>query len=243
MARVLVTGSAGAIGRPVCAELFSAGHSVRAFDLQVTPDVDDTVVGDIADRDALTQAMRGMDAVIHLAAIPTDAPIETLLAPNVHGVHHVLGAARAHGVRRVVLASTIQTVGQLSRERRVTASDRAPGNHYALTKVWAEEMGATATREHGLCVIAPRIAWVVRNAEEAKRMDELRAYDLYLSPKDAARFFRVAIEAALPPGFEVMFVAGPESGARFDLEPSRRLGFVPRDRFPEGLDFPADRAG
>jgi uronate dehydrogenase len=243
MARVLVTGSAGAIGRPVCAELRAAGHSVRAFDLQATPNVADAVVGDIADGDAVTLATRGMDVVIHLAAIPTDAPLETLLAPNVLGVHHVLEAAREHGVRRVVLASTIQTVGQLSRERRVTASDRAPGNQYALTKVWAEDMGAAAAKLYGFGVIVPRIAWVVRNAAEAKRMNEIRAYDLYLSPLDAARFFRVAVEAEDAPAFEVMFVAGPESGARFDLEPSRRLGFIPRDRFPEGLDFPVEREG
>jgi uronate dehydrogenase len=242
VARILVTGSAGAIGRPVCAELRAAGHAVRAFDLSPTPDVDDAVVGDVADREAVTVAVRGTDAVIHLAAIPTDAPLETLLGPNVLGVHYVLDAARAHGVRRVVLASTIQTVGQLSRERRVTAGDRAPGNHYALTKLWAEEMGETAARQHGLAVIVPRIAWMVRNADEAKRMNELRAYDLYLSPRDAARFFRIAVEADAT-GFSLMFVAGPESGERFDLEPARRLGFVPRDRFPDGLDFSVERVG
>jgi uronate dehydrogenase len=243
MARVLVTGSAGAIGRPVCAELRAAGHSVRAFDLAPTPDVDDAVVGDIVDRDAVTLATQGMDAVIHLAAIPTDAPIETLVGPNVLGVHHVLGAAHAHGVRRVVLASTIQTVGHLSRERRVSSTDRAPGNRYALTKVWAEEMGALAARQREYTVVIPRIAWVVRNVDEAKRMNELRAYDVYLSPRDAARFFRVAVEAAPASECSVMFVGGPECAARFDLEPAAHLGFVPRDRFPEGLDFRVERVG
>jgi len=240
MARVLVTGAAGAIGRPVCAELRAGGHAVRAFDLQPTPDVDDAVVGDITDRDAVSSATLGMDAVIHLAAIPTDAPLDALLGPNVLGTHHVLEAASEHGARRVVLSSTIQTIGQLSRERRVTAEDRAPGNHYALTKIWLEEMGAMAARKHGLSVVVPRIAWMVRNAAEAKRMNELGAYDVYLSPRDAARFFRIAVEASHV-DFSVMFVAGPEGGERFDLEPARRLGFEPRDRFPEGLDFPVER--
>jgi hypothetical protein len=71
-------------------------------------------------------------------------------------------------------------------------------------------------------------------------MIELGAYDVYLSPRDAARFFRIAVEAK-DVDFAVMFVAGPESGARFDLEPARRLGFEPRDRFPEGLDFEIER--
>jgi len=240
MARVLVTGSAGAIGRPVCAELRAGGHVVRALDLAPTPSVDEALIGDVADRSAVEQAVLGMDTVVHLAAIPNDAPLEVLLGPNVLGVHHLLGAARTAGVKRVVLASTIQTVGQLSRERRVTTDDRAPGNHYALTKIWNEEMGALAARLHGIDVVVARIAWMVRGPDEAKRMNELRTFDLYLSPRDAGRFFRIAVEAA-PSGFSVMYVAGPECAARFDLEPARRFGFVAQDRFPEGLDFPAER--
>ena len=240
MAHVLVTGSAGAIGRPTCAELRAGGHAVRGFDLRATPDVDESVVGDIAEREAVSNAVRGVDAVVHLAAIPNDAPFAELVGPNVLGVHHVLEAARASGVRRVVLASTIQTVGQLSRERRVTIDDRAPGNHYALTKVWLEEMGALAARLHGLEIVAPRIAWVVRNPVEAARMDELRAYDLYLSPRDAGRFFRSAVEAPVT-AFSLMFLAGPECERRFDLEPARRFGFESRDRFPDGLPFVAER--
>jgi uronate dehydrogenase len=240
MAHVLVTGSAGAIGRPTCAELRAGGHRVRAFDRRPSPDGDECVVGDIADRAAVASAVRGVDAVVHLAAIPTDAPFDALVAPNVLGVHHVLEAAREAGVRRIALASTVQTVGQLSRERLVTVNDRAPGNHYALTKIWAEEMGALASRVHGLEIVAARIAWMVRDEAEAVRLDEYRSYDLYLSPRDVARFFRHAVEAPLS-GFAVMYVAGPECAARFDLEPARAFGFEARDRFPEGLPFDARR--
>jgi hypothetical protein len=81
---------------------------------------------------------------------------------------------------------------------------------------------------------------MVRNPAEAKRMVELGAYDLYVSPRDTARFIAIAVEAK-DATFEVMFLAGPECAARFDLEPARRFGFEPRDRFPEGLDFPVER--
>jgi uronate dehydrogenase len=240
MARVLVTGSAGAIGLPTCAALREGGHVVRAFDRRPTPDVTDVMVGDIADRSAVFRAVQGVDAVVHLAAIPVDAPFAELVGPNVHGVHHVLEAARTHGVRRVVLASTVQTVGTLARERRVTVDDRAPVNHYALTKIWAEELGALAARAHGLEVVLPRIAWMVRSPDEARRLDESRSYDLYLSPRDVGRFFRVSVEAAVS-GSAVMYVAGPECERRYDLEPTRRFGFEPRDRFPDGLPFEAVR--
>jgi uronate dehydrogenase len=242
MARVLVTGSAGAIGRPVTAELQAAGHVVRALDLRPTPGAPDIVVGDVSDRDTVLRATEGMDTIVHLAAIPTDAPFSSLIGPNVLGVHHVLEAAREHGVSRVVLTSTVQTVGPAARKKLVTVDDRLPMNHYALTKVFAEEMGAMAARKNGLSVIAPRVAWMVRSEEEARRMIEIGAYDYYLSPRDAARFFRVAVEAR-DVDFQVVFVAGPECSARFDLAPARRLGFEPRDRFPEGLDFTIERPG
>ncbi|HEX6767606.1 MAG TPA: NAD(P)-dependent oxidoreductase, partial [Polyangiaceae bacterium] len=186
MARVLVTGSSGAIGRPACSELRARGHFVRAFDLAPTPEVDEALTGDVADREAVLRAAAGMEAVVHLAAVPVDAPLATLVGPNILGVHHVLEAAREHAVRRVVLASTIQTVGHLSRERRVTAADRAPGNHYALTKTLAEDMAAMVSRRDALSIVVARIAWMVRNPTEAKRMVELGAYDLYVSPRDTA---------------------------------------------------------
>jgi nucleoside-diphosphate-sugar epimerase len=67
MSHVLVTGSAGTIGRPLCEELRRRGHAVRAFDRAPTPDVAGAIVADAA---AVQAAMRGIDAVVQLAAQP-----------------------------------------------------------------------------------------------------------------------------------------------------------------------------
>src|SRR5262249_21621773 len=108
---VLVTGSAGRIGRAVVAELLARGQAVRGFDVVPTPGLRDSVVGDITDPSAVHRAVQGAAAVVHLAATPDDDDFLTKLVPNnIVGVYHVLESARAAGVRRLVLASSGQVV-------------------------------------------------------------------------------------------------------------------------------------
>src|SRR5437867_1727806 len=109
--RVLVTGSSGRIGQAVVGELAARGHAVRGFDLLAHPSLADQVVGSLTDAAALAQAVAGMDTLIHLAATPDDDDFLTQLLPNnIVGVYHVLEAARAAGVRRMILASSGQVV-------------------------------------------------------------------------------------------------------------------------------------
>lgn len=237
MARVLVTGSAGAIGRPVCKELVARGHEVRGLDLVPTPDAPDFVVGDIADAPLVARAMHGIEAVVHLAAEPHDVPFERLVGPNVVGLYNVMNAAREARVSRVVLASSIQVLGRRDPSRLARTDEAHPGNHYALTKLWAEQMGAMYSARFGMSILAVRIAWMVRNLEEATRMRRLGAGDAYLSPGDAGRFFALAVEAA-DIGFAIVYAVGRGRAEIFDSEPARRLlGYEPRDRFPDGLEL------
>jgi uronate dehydrogenase len=239
MANVLVTGSAGTVGRPLCDELGRRGHVVRAFDRAPTPDVADAIVGDIADADAVRAAAVGVDAVVHLAAQPHDRPFPELIAPNVVGLYNVLDAAREAAVRRVVLASSMMVVsGWKDRTRPARVDERLPHNHYALTKVWAEQMGELYARRAGMSVIAVRLGWMVRTPDEARHMQELGLFDCYVSRTDGARALAAAVEVA-DVAFEIVYVASRGGERVFDMEPARRLlGFETRERWPEGLPFP-----
>lgn len=244
MARVLVTGSAGAIGQPVCEELRRRGHWVRGLDRVLTPRCDECCVGDIAEAALVREAVAGCDAVIHLAAHPNDADFSVLLGPNVVGLYNVMNAARDAALRRVVLASSIQVVGWTRDEVPLPVSVEVtrPGNHYALTKLWAEDMGRMYADRFEMSVLAVRIAWMVRNLDEARHMQKLGRFELYLSRSDAGRFFAHAVEAEFS-GFELAYAVSVEGARRYDMAPARRvLAFEARDRWPEGLGFevPAD---
>lgn len=244
--RVLVTGSTGAIGQPVCEHLLARGHYVRGLARRPTPGLEDYVEGDLNDRDKVRQAVEGMDTVLHLGAYPNDADfMDVLLEPNVIGLYHICDAAREFGVRRLVLASTLQTVtGHNYPEGRTIRIEDGPKpvNHYALTKVWAEVMGDMYARVHNISVINARIGWLPRNPDEAKRLVESRiGKDVFFSHRDAQRFHERCVESEQPaPGeaVTVFAISKPKSQHRLDLEPARRiLGYEPQDSWPEGLPF------
>ena len=243
--RVLVTGASGAIGTPVCRHLESRGHRVRGFSLEADETPAESQTGDLADFDAVRRAVEGCDTVVHLGAYPNDADfVDVLLEPNVRGLYHVCAAAAEAGVRRLVLASSLQVISGLPLEGVITADDgAAPTNHYALTKVWAESMGEMYARVHDLSVVLVRIGWYPRNTDEARRLASWeKGPRVFLSHTDAQRFFAACVEAERPaPGecatlFATSRPAGPPL---LDLEGARRLiGYDPVDTWPEGLPFP-----
>lgn len=240
MATIVVTGAAGAIGRPVCEELLRRGHRVRGFDRTPTPWLGEAVSGDLLDREAVRAAVRGADGLVHLAAEPDDADFSLLEGPNVRGLFHVLDAARQEKLARVVLASSIQVLGTWwdPASRPASTGLAAPINHYGLTKVWAEQMGEMYARVYGLSVIAARVAFMVRGPDEARRLAQRRLFDTYLSRGDVGRFFAAAVDAPTI-DFAVLYAVGAGGERLFDMEPTARLlGFTPSDRWPEGLGFP-----
>jgi nucleoside-diphosphate-sugar epimerase len=238
MAKVLVTGSAGAVGVPVCRELLRSGHEVTGFDLRASECASQSVIGDITDVAALQRAMQGIDTVIHLAAQAHDVDFMDLVSPNVVGLYQVMNAARHAAVRRIVLASSIQVTSDWDQQQGpAPVTEANPKNHYGLTKLWAEQLGALYARRFNLSVIAVRIAWMVRDLAEARKLRQWNRPELYLSRDDLGRFFALCVSAP-DITFEVLYACSKEGEARWDMEPARRvLGYNARDRFPEGLGF------
>lgn len=243
--RVLVTGASGAVGQPLCVELRGRGDVVRGFDRAQeggSDACDEFVTGDLADAALVRSAVDGVDAIVHLAAIPDEAPFADLVTPNFLGLFHVLDAARHYHVRRVILASTVQAVAGAGAGKRST-SLRVPTNHYALTKLFAEDMGEMYARRFGLQVVAARIGWMVRSPREAALIQELNLLEWYVSRRDVAEFLHAALHAPFQ-GFAAAYVIGRGGRDHFDFEPGLRLfGFEPRDSFPEGLPFPVPQPG
>ena len=142
---ILVTGAAGALGRVVFASLQREGYRVRGFDRLCCPwsDPMDWVTGALQSAQDCQRALQGVGIVIHLAAVPDDAPFESDLIPsNILGLYNLLEAAKESGVQRVLMASTGQVVWEpLNHGPWPVRAHAAPSplSWYALTKVFAEE--------------------------------------------------------------------------------------------------------
>src|SRR5262245_50573589 len=156
-ASVLVTGSAGRIGRAVVRELSAQGAAVRGLDIAPTPDIE-CLVGSITDAALVRRAMQGVETLVHLAATPDDDDFHTQLLPNNFiGVYEVLQAARDAGVRRYVLASTGQVVWwqRMRGQFPITADAHpTPRGWYAAGKVFLEGAGRMINGADGATVIA-----------------------------------------------------------------------------------------
>jgi dTDP-L-rhamnose 4-epimerase len=124
--KVLVTGGAGFIGQHVVRELLSRGHGVRVMD-SLRPDVHEamrwtppdeieTEIGDVRDRDAVSRALSGVEAVIHLAAkvgLGVDiADLPDYAASNDAGTAELLAGMARADVLRLTLASSMVVYGE-----------------------------------------------------------------------------------------------------------------------------------
>ena len=144
---VLVTGATGLAGANVCKLLLERGDAVRALaregaDAGPLADLGvEVVTGDVTSADDVLRAAAGSDAAVHCAALLGGAvqDAEAFRAVNVDGTRHVLDAAAAHGLRRVVAVSTgtfFDTSGGLERED-APVSTAPSSDPYTLTKMAA----------------------------------------------------------------------------------------------------------
>ncbi len=250
---VLVTGSAGRVGRAVVKALVAAGESVVGFDLRATPGLpaEQSVVGSLADVAELNRAARGAKCIVHLAAAPDDSNfprrpgegdnfVGELVPNNIVGTYSVLEAARVHSVPRVILASTGQVIdGYLRDGLEPVTTDLLPRPRYlyACTKVFLEAIGQVYARQHGITVLAVRLGWVPRDLGQ---VNEIRAseigQDVYFSPGDVGRFFHAAATCAGLPNYAVVYATSRFTHTlRYNLSETTRLtGWEPRDQWDAG---------
>lgn len=249
--RILVTGASGALGDATVRSLRERGHRVRGFDCSPTRDgsaqgSDDHVVGDLQDVDSLYAAAEGAEVIVHFGAVPDrDDFVQRLVPVNIVGTYNLFEVARMRGIPRVVYASSCRVLGALdwTTETLTLEAGFAPGDHYGLTKATGELLGQLYSHRFGITVLCARIGWFVRNRDEATKMSSSEVGQrMYLSHRDAAAFFELAVNVPLP-AFSAVFVTSANAGRPIgDPEPAERvLGYRGRDAWPAGSSWADDR--
>jgi uronate dehydrogenase len=224
--KVTITGAAGRIGGVLVEGLLAAGHDVRGIDL-VGADAawaDRLVVADLAtDDDAVAAVVAGADAVVHLAAIASETDLATALGTHVVLTHRVLEACRAHGVGRIVYASSNHAVGFTPRAALATADTRArPDTFYGLGKVAGEGLCSLYHDRHRIEVACLRIG------SFRDRPTTRRHLSTWLSHGDAVRLVDACLRVR-PLGYAVVYGISANTRAWWDLAPGRAIGYEPVD--------------
>ncbi len=160
--RVLATGAAGFVGRPLAEELELRGHEVARTVRRPSGLPEETVIGDLRDAPALGTALAGCDAVIHLAArvhVMRDTvadPLALYRATNTDATLNLARQAAQVGVKRFVFVSSIKVNGE-GRDAAYREIDApAPEDAYAISK-WEAEQGLwQIAQETGMEVVILR---------------------------------------------------------------------------------------
>src|SRR3954454_8494056 len=176
--RIVVTGGSGKAGRVVVRDLLEHGHEVLNVDRAAPPaaqadgqapflPADLTDFGQTFEALSGTEQISGIEAVVHLAAIPSPghATPDQVFRNNITSTHTVFAAAARLGIRRVVWASSETTLGlPFARAPDYAPVDEAhtyPESSYALSKLLGEEMARQFSRWNGTTILGLRLSNVL----------------------------------------------------------------------------------
>ncbi|QNP62697.1 NAD-dependent epimerase/dehydratase family protein [Streptomyces genisteinicus] len=229
---VLLTGAAGGLGTLMRGLLPAYGYELRLFDVVPIEGEPDAVVGDLADRDAVREAVRGVDAVLHLAGISLEADFDKILRANIEGTYNLYEAAREEKVDRVVFASSNHAVGYVPRPAGpapVAPGDlipvetrHRPDTFYGLSKCFGEDLAQLYWDRHGLQTVSVRIGSCFMEPTS------VRMLSVWMSPGDGARLFHAALSAE-DVGHSIVYGSSANTRLWWDLSSARALGYEPQD--------------
>lgn len=223
--RIAVTGGSGKGGAWVVRDLREHGHEVLSVDWRSeSSGVERTLVTDLTDLGQAQDALSGVDAVVHFAAIPAPLlrPEGETFRINTLSTYNVFAAAVDHRVKRVVWASSETVLGlPFDIPPAFAPIDESiephPESSYSLSKLVGETMAVQFARRSGIGFVGLRISNIMAPedyAQFASWQDDptIRKWNLwsYVDARDVAQAVRLGLEAPIA-GAEVAIIAAADS--------------------------------
>ncbi len=228
--RLLITGAAGRIGRILRRSLTDGSlagvcRRLRVTDLQplgTAAPHEELVQGDLGDPAAVRAMMAGVDAVVHLAGYPREAPWEVILDSNIRPTIHLWEAALAAGTRRIVFASSNHAIGFYPQGERIDHRvPHRPDGRYGLSKAFMEDVARTYADKHGIAAMGLRIGSCRDAPADARQLST------WQSPEDLVRLVRVGLTADYH--FEIVYGVSGNGAGWWDNRRAEALGYHPQD--------------
>lgn len=141
---ILITGAAGRLGTELRRGLAHLTDRLRIADRSAIEDVrpnEDALVFDLSDMSAVLKAVEGVDAIVHFGGAPLETSWETILGSNIQGSYNIYEAARQHGVKRVIYASSVHAIGYHELDAHIdTDAPVRPDSLYGVSKCFVESL-------------------------------------------------------------------------------------------------------
>ncbi|MGB6009312.1 NAD-dependent epimerase/dehydratase family protein [Castellaniella sp.] len=186
--RLLLTGAAGGLGQVLRDTLKPLANVLRLSDVQSLGDPranEEVRLCNLADRQAVDELVQGCDAIVHMGGVSVERPFEEILEANIKGVFHIYEAARRHGVRRVIYASSVHAVGFYRQSEHLDAMmPTRPDGYYGLSKVYGEGMASFYHDRYGIETLTIRIGSSFPEPKDRRMMHT------WLSSRDLTELIR-----------------------------------------------------
>jgi uronate dehydrogenase len=224
--RVLITGAAGALGK----ELRKSGPKL-AKHIRLTDRIASTGLAaheedrpcELDDMPAIMAAVEGCDAVVHLGAKAMEGTWDDVLHSNIMGTYNIYEAARRHGVKRVVYASSIHAVGYYERNHTIDAKvPTRPDTLYGVSKTFGENLASYYFDKFGIESVCLRIGSCFPEPTDRRHLIT------WLSYGDMRQLVERSLSAPRV-GFLISYATSNNRQSFWDNTAASILGYRPED--------------
>jgi len=224
--RLLLTGAAGVIGRQLRPRMRPWCRALRVSDIaglgEAAPG-EELQPARLEDAAAVQALLQGVEAVVHLGGISVEAAWQPILEANIVGVYHLYEAARLHGVKRVVFASSNHVTGFYRQDETIDAlAPPRPDTLYGVSKAFGENLSRMYFDRHGIQTVCLRIGSVT------PRPENRRMLATWLSIGDLERLVWASLTTPVA-GHSTVFGCSDNPVRWWDNRHAAHIGFRPQD--------------
>ena len=224
--KLLLTGASGGLGRALRERLKVNCDVLRLSDwndVGSAGENEEVMLADLADAEAVNAMVEGVDAIIHLGGVSVEGVFAPILQANILGVYNLYEAARKHGVKRVIFASSNHVTGFYRQCETINADHPArPDSLYGVSKAFGEDLSRLYFDRYGIETACVRIG------SSFPEPSDRRMLATWLSYNDLHRLITACLTTPVL-GHTILFGMSDNSVTWWDNSKARHVGFVPWD--------------
>jgi uronate dehydrogenase len=224
--RILMTGAAGGLGREMRKRLGANCAVLRLSDWQAVEAAqagEEVMLADLADAQAVDAMVQGVDAIVHFGGVSVEGPFAPILQANILGVYNLYEAARKHGVKRVVFASSNHVTGFYRQSETITADHPPrPDSYYGVSKAFGEDLSRFYFDRYGIETACIRIGSSFPEPRDRRMLATWLSYD------DLHRLITSCLTTPAL-GHSIVFGMSDNAVTWWDNSRARHVGYQPQD--------------
>lgn len=224
--RLLLTGAAGHLGQALRPRLKAYCDTLRLSDQAAMASAaagEEVVVAPLQQAQAVLDLLANVDAVVHLGGVSTEQPWAPILAGNIVGMINLYEAARLHGIKRIVFASSNHVTGFYRQDETIdTRVPAKPDGFYGLSKAFGEDVAQMYWDRWGIETVSLRIGSAYAEPKDRRMLSTWLSFD------DLERLVVAALSAPVV-GHTIIYGMSDNQSVWWDNRHAKHLGFRPQD--------------